>query len=115
MPTNIQATPQGQDVIVNVTQTAYRKGHFEFAECAISSGEMPTKECFDQNKLTFVEDLIYGANYDRNYPHHAYIAPVDFVVNSEYIPNYGTTEGLMDFSLKDVFASDCVWRSCASQ
>eukprot|EP00804_Cyclotella_cryptica_P014807 CCRYP_015026-RF/>CCRYP_015026-RF protein AED:0.11 eAED:0.11 QI:481/0.94/0.95/1/0.78/0.75/20/1173/1223 len=101
MPTNIQATfTQGQDVIVNVTLTAHHKGHFEFAACVISSGELPTKECFGQNKLTFVEDLIYGANYDPNYPHRAYIAPVDFVVDGQYVPNYGTTEGLMDFSFK---------------
>ncbi|KAL7521899.1 hypothetical protein ACHAWX_006594 [Stephanocyclus meneghinianus] len=101
MPTNIQATfTQGQDVIVNVTLTAHHKGHFEFAVCAISSGEVPTKECFGQNKLTFVEDLIYGANYDPNYPYRAYVAPVDVVVDGEYVPNYGTTEGLMDFSFK---------------
>ena len=44
MPTNIQATfTQGQDVIVNVALTAHHKGHFEFAVCAISSGESPTK------------------------------------------------------------------------
>ena len=57
-------------------------------------------ECFEQNKLTFVEDLIYGANYDQNYPHRAYIAPVNVPENETYVPNYGTTEGLMDFSFK---------------
>lgn len=59
-----------------------------------------SQECFGQNKLTFVEDLIYGANYDPNYPYRAYVAPVDVVVDGEYVPNYGTTEGLMDFSFK---------------
>jgi hypothetical protein len=58
------------------------------------------KECFEQNKLTFVEDLIYGANYDANHPHRAYIAPVNVVVDGTYVPDYGTTEGLMDFKFK---------------
>jgi hypothetical protein len=58
-------------------------------------------ECFAQNKLTFVEDLIYGSNYDPNYPQRAYIAPVNVAIGDEvYVPNYGTTEGLMDFSFK---------------
>ena len=53
MPTNIQATfTQGQDVIVNVTLTAHHKGHFEFAVCAISSGEVPTKGVSD--KIEFI-------------------------------------------------------------
>lgn len=58
-------------------------------------------ECFEQNKLTFVKDLFYGANYDPNYPHRAYVAPLKVVLGDEgsqnYLPDYGTTEGLMDF------------------
>ena len=58
-------------------------------------------ECFEQNKLTFVKDLLYGAKYDPNYPHRAYLAPVNVVLNDEesenYTPDYGTTQGLMDF------------------
>jgi hypothetical protein len=73
-------------VLINTTHTTFH--------------ELVIIECFEQNKLTFVEDLIYGANYDPNYPHRAYIAPVNVAVDGVYVPNYGTTEGLMDFSFK---------------
>ena len=44
MPINQQATYlQGQDITIDVTLTAHHKGHFEFAACAISVGERPTK------------------------------------------------------------------------
>lgn len=69
MPTKIQAEyTQGQDVVLDVTLTAHHKGHFVFSACPISPGEIPTQECFDANQLTFVEDLLHGANYDPNYP-----------------------------------------------
>ena len=43
---------------------------------------------------------MYGANYDPNYPHRAYIPPVNVAVTGEYVPDYDTTEGLMDFKFK---------------
>lgn len=44
MPTNQQATYlQGQEIEIDVTLTAHHKGHFEFAACPISEGEIPTK------------------------------------------------------------------------
>ncbi|EJK76336.1 hypothetical protein THAOC_01905, partial [Thalassiosira oceanica] len=53
--------------------TAHHKGHFEFRACPVSSGEVPTQECFDSNPLTFVEDPLYGAVPDPNHPERAYI------------------------------------------
>jgi hypothetical protein len=44
MPINQQATYlQGEEIVIDVTLTAHHKGHFEFAACAISEGEIPTK------------------------------------------------------------------------
>eukprot|EP00970_Alexandrium_tamarense_P000666 scaffold69_cov198-Alexandrium_tamarense.AAC.106 len=98
MPSKIQSTyTQGEEILVNVTLTAFHKGHFEFAVCPISYGEIPTKECFDSNKLTFIEDLTHGANYDANHPERAYLAPLN---DPDYVPNYGTTLGLIDYSFK---------------
>lgn len=101
MPTKIQDTyNQGQDVVLDVMLTAHHKGHFVFSACPISSaGDIPSQECFDQHKLTFVEDLLHGANYDTNYPERAYIAPVD---DPNYIPDYGagSLQGIMDYSFK---------------
>ena len=48
--------------------TAHHKGHFELKACPIAPGEVPTQSCFDNNKLTFVEDKLYGAPADLLYP-----------------------------------------------
>ena len=73
MPTKIQATySQGQDIIINITLTAHHKGHFVFSGCPIVYGEVAGQPCFDQYKLTFVEDLLYGANFDFNNPERAF-------------------------------------------
>jgi len=58
---------------------------------------VPTQQCFDQNRLTFVEDLLHGANFDPNYPERAYLAPVD---DPNYVPDYGSDQGVMDYSFK---------------
>ncbi|KAL7527162.1 hypothetical protein ACHAWF_002061 [Thalassiosira exigua] len=98
MPITIQANyTQGQDVILNVLLTAHHKGHFVFSACPISPGEIPTQRCFDVNQLTFVEDLLHGANYDPNYPERAYIAPPN---NPNYVLDVGSTSGVMEFSFK---------------
>eukprot|EP00581_Thalassiosira_minuscula_P005354 CAMPEP_0183742588 /NCGR_PEP_ID=MMETSP0737-20130205/64777_1 /TAXON_ID=385413 /ORGANISM="Thalassiosira miniscula, Strain CCMP1093" /LENGTH=1396 /DNA_ID=CAMNT_0025978175 /DNA_START=206 /DNA_END=4396 /DNA_ORIENTATION=- len=98
MPIKIQADyTQGQDVVLNVTLTAHHKGHFVFSACPIAPFEIPTQKCFDQNKLTFVEDLLYGGNYDPNYPERAYLAPVD---DLNYAIDIGSSRGIMDYSFK---------------
>ncbi|KAL7533809.1 hypothetical protein ACHAXR_005453 [Thalassiosira sp. AJA248-18] len=76
MKTNIQATyTQGQEVVMDVTLTAHHKGHFVFSACPIIHGEVPSQDCFDKHQLTFVKDLLHGANFDPSYPERAYIAP----------------------------------------
>jgi len=82
MPPNIQATyTEGDIITVEVVVTTHHKGHFVFSACptiAITSGldnKAPTQECFDQHKLTLVEDELYNANLDRRFPERVYIAP----------------------------------------
>ena len=98
MPVMIQANyTQGQDVILYVVLTAHHKGHFVFSGCPISPGEIPTQECFDSNRLTFVEDMLHGANYDPNYPERAYIAPPNI---PNYVLDVSSAAGMMSFRFK---------------
>ena len=97
MPTNIQATyTQGQDVVIDVTLTAHHKGHFVFSACPIVFGEIASQACFDENQLTFIEDMAWNANFDPNHPERAYIAPM----NPGYILNPSSSVKVMDFSFK---------------
>ena len=98
MPTNIQAEwEQGSDVVLDIVLTAHHKGHFVFSACSIQPGQVPTQECFDANPLTFVEDLVHGANFDPRYPERAYIAPVD---DPDYVPDLGNDHGIAEYSFK---------------
>jgi hypothetical protein len=79
MSSNVQATYVEGDIIdVEVLITTHHKGHFVFSACPISKDSMevvPTAECFEKHKLTFVLDELYGANRDPNYPERVYLAP----------------------------------------
>jgi len=97
MPIAVQANyTQGQVVTLDISLTAHHKGHFVFSACPISPGEIPTQECFDGNRLTFVEDLLHGGNYDPNHPERAYVAPP----GPGYVLDVGSTDGVMDFSFR---------------
>jgi len=70
----IQAVFDQADLIdLDVVLTAYHQGHFVYKACPISVGGVATQECFDANPLTFVEDNLYGAVPDPNYPERAYL------------------------------------------
>lgn len=90
---------QGQDIMVNVTLTAHHRGHFVFSACPIvvSQTEIPTQDCFAQHRLTFVEDPIYGANFDPYYPERAYLAPMN---DPNYVPDYSSSNALIEYSFK---------------
>lgn len=76
MKTTVQAAyTQGQDIVIDVKLTAHHKGHFVFSGCPIDKGEMPTQECFDEHRLTFVADMLHGGKKDNKFPERAYIAP----------------------------------------
>ena len=78
MPRNIQADySEGQIVTLASNIVAYHRGHLEFRACPITWGEAPTKECFEQHPLEFVEDVLYGSVKDERYPERAYLAPTN--------------------------------------
>ena len=66
---------QGQVIEVDIVLTAHHMGHFEFSACPIEPGGVASGDCFEQYPLEFVEDPLYGAPKDSNYPYRAYIAP----------------------------------------
>ena len=77
MPINPQAVYTEASLInVTVTLTAHHKGHFVFSACPISNTTtIPTRACFEQYRLIFVKDLLYGAPVDVNHPERVYVAP----------------------------------------
>jgi len=78
MESNVQATyERGAKIVVDVILTAHHKGHFTFSACPIAHGEVPSQACFDEHRLTFVEDMLNGAKLDPNYPERAYLAPFE--------------------------------------
>ena len=70
--------------------TAHHKGHFEVKACSVAPGEAPTQACFDQHRLTFVEDVLYGAPADPLYPERGEELPCG-ICNDTYL-RYKTTE-----------------------
>ena len=79
MNSNVQNVyKEGEIISVEVLVTTHHKGHFIFSICPIADTvptEIPTEECFANNQLTFIEDELYGAPIDTQYPKRAYIAP----------------------------------------
>ena len=74
LPPVIQACYAEEDVIeLKVTLTAHHMGHFQYKACPINPGEVASQECFDNNKLTFVEDVLYGSLPDPDHLNRAYI------------------------------------------
>ena len=63
----------GGTIMVESILTANHRGHFVMGLCADVAN--PTQACFDSNQLEFVEDPLYGAPKDVNYPERGYIAP----------------------------------------
>jgi hypothetical protein len=79
MPANIQGTfPKGGEIDFDVVLTAHHKGHFNFYACPVVPGVAPTEECFKSHPLEFVQDMLYGAPKDSNYPSRAYIPPLTY-------------------------------------
>jgi hypothetical protein len=98
MAPSVQATyGRGQDVTVDVTLTAVHGGHFVFSGCPISPGEVPSQDCFDGHRLTFVEDLMHGATLDANFPERAYVPPND---DPSYVPDYTSSQAVMNLSFR---------------
>ena len=112
MPWLTQATyARGSQIVIDVALTAVHMGHFVFSACPLSSSTttqqgggvegVPTQECFDRYKLTFVEDLIYGAAPDVNYPERAYVSPMGVPTIDGYVlPDTTSSTAIMNLSYK---------------
>lgn len=72
-PTIQACYAEGEVIELETVLTAHHMGHFSYSACAINPGEVASQECFDNNKLIFVEDLLYGSSPDPNYPDRVYI------------------------------------------
>ncbi len=74
VPFTSQATyTEGQEIVIRSFLRANHRGHIEMYGCA--DLQTPTDECFRNNPLEFVEDLLHGAPKDPNYKLRAMIAP----------------------------------------
>jgi len=115
MPSNLQGVyREGSEIEVEVSVTTHHKGHFEFAVCPIDDTlpmEVPTKECFERNKLTFLSDELYGAPVDTMHPERAYIAPASKVEWTAAVPGVHPVVGAyykMKFQLPPGLAGNVV-------
>ena len=75
---------EGAVIDIESVLTAHHKGHFELKACPVAPGEVPTQACFDSNKLTFVEDKLYGALPDPLYPERGEIYSTSSVLHMRY-------------------------------
>ena len=74
MPWKSQETYiEGQEIIIESALTTNHAGHVDVFICP--HGDASTTECFKQNPLTFLEDLIFGGPADDHYPSRGYVAP----------------------------------------
>jgi hypothetical protein len=75
-PNKVEGTFKEGDLIdLDVVISAHHKGHFVYKACPINPDEAATQDCFDAHPLTFVQDNLYGAVPDPNYPERAYLPP----------------------------------------
>jgi Lytic polysaccharide mono-oxygenase, cellulose-degrading len=80
----------GQIITVNVTLTVHHMGHFEFSLCPTTTQQQElatlSQDCFRTRKLEIVQDNIFGAPLDAQYPERAMIPPPQFQsTSSAYI------------------------------
>lgn len=66
----------GSIIDIESLLTAHHKGHIEVKACPLAyPEEVVSQACFDSHPLEFIEDELYGAPKDVNYPSRAYLAP----------------------------------------
>ena len=69
---------EGQVLDLKFKLTAHHRGHVYAGACCLdpaATSATAMQECFNANKLTFVEDKLYGANFHPEYPERGYVAP----------------------------------------
>lgn len=110
MPWMGQATySQGAEIVVDVALTAVHMGHFVFSGCPLMQvDEVPTQECFDKYKLTFVEDFVYGANADPNFPERVYVSPINVPTIEGYVTDTTSSTAVMNLSFRMTLPPDLI-------
>ena len=74
MPWISQATyTEGQEIFIEATLTTNHAGHIDVFVCP--DGDASTQQCFLDNPLTFVQDMLYDGPVDSDYPSRAYVSP----------------------------------------
>ncbi len=74
MPWISQATyTEGQEIFIEAHLTANHAGHIDMFVCPL--GRDSTMQCFLDNPLTFVQDMMHGGPVDEFYPSRAYVSP----------------------------------------
>ncbi len=53
--------------------TTNHAGHFDMFVCP--NGDKPTQDCFLDNPLTLVKDVMHNGPIDSDYPERAYVSP----------------------------------------
>lgn len=82
VPWHTQATYEENGLIEIETKiTANHGGHYEFRVC--TNVDNPTQECFDENLLTFVEDVYEGTEipFDPTYPERGYTVSILLILH----------------------------------
>lgn len=74
MPWNSQVIyTEGQEIFIEATLTTNHAGHMDVFVCP--KGPASDMQCFLDNPLTFVQDMLYGGPVDADYPSRAYVSP----------------------------------------
>lgn len=63
---------EGQQLTVEFVTATHHRGHVELEVCPETT---LSDTCFAAHKLRFVQDLLFGAPADPNYPERGYMAP----------------------------------------
>ena len=89
MPIIIEEVLQmNQELKFSAVLTAHHKGHFEYKACPIKDGKEVNQACFDNHPLEYVEDMLYSAPKDPNFPERAYIPLSDHSTEKDTSGSY---------------------------
>ena len=106
MPWQSQAVyTEGQEIFIEATLTANHAGHFDLFVCP--DGVASTQQCFLDNPLTFVEDMLYDGPVDEDYPTRAYVSP-DQLFRFKYRLPMGISGEQVMLQWRYVTANSCI-------
>ena len=86
---------EGQVLDLKFKLTAHHRGHVYAGTCCLdpaATSATAIQECFSANKLTFVEDKLYGANFHPEFPERGYVAPAGTESREARVPSESKTD-----------------------